>query len=323
MSQKGPLHSPAARPQGSAAKVDPAALAAQINVEAQTATLTDDGTSRWGIVKFNEGKRVGWVRTDLSFVLAKNTASDFNSCVSDLGIEYKVERQPDPEPVSGIWRPVRSKSKLTTQQHYALYKHYQKRHAEMAEALKAHTGSIDERASLVLDYGDMFTKFVSHKRAWRPDVQPAALELEEASHQSSRDAAQQIITDLRAQVEQLQGALEMKCQDEANALAALAQTQKQITELQSRPDDPALTAAPNDNLTLAYLRKWYEGLSKADRDAQPLLIHDLIAPWHKRSIVWTQIVQSCSGKVGVTPYEASPPKSAVKGQGAIRPKPAA
>jgi hypothetical protein len=110
----------------------------------------------------------------------------------------------------------------------------------------------------------------------------------------------------------------------AELRAALDIAHAQVAELQSRPSNPALVAAPNDAITLAYLRAWYGTLSRTKKDELPALVHELVVPWHKRGITWHQVVLNCGGiRVGKTPYDMSPPKKVHAGQGAIQPKPAA
>jgi hypothetical protein len=114
-----------------------------------------------------------------------------------------------------------------------------------------------------------------------------ALKLEEDSHAATRAALLTEITALKAQI--------------------------------MKPGDPTLTAAPDDAITLAYLRKWYASLPKEVQDEQDTVIREMVKPWHKRGTTWSGLVRA-AGKCGKTPYEVSPPKSVSLGQGAVQPK---
>jgi hypothetical protein len=88
-------------------------------------------------------------------------------------------------------------------------------------------------------------------------------------------------------------------------------------DLQSQPDETGLTEAPNDSLTLAYLRAWFEKLTEDVQDEQDSVIKELVKPWHNRGTTWAALVRF-TGPVGKTPYEISPPTKIAKGQGAIQ-----
>jgi RNase P/RNase MRP subunit p29 len=203
MSDTRPITEPAARPTGSAAKTasaDPA----------QIADLTDDGTARWGIVRYNEGERVGWVRTGLTFENAKNLALDFNSNASDLGIEYRVAREGDPEPefeeitIAGpIIRATSGTVLIDTQTQQNVLP---RREVTVRVPVVAATRDVAPR--------------------------PTPLELEENAHAQFRETANVMIADLEARIAETRAAL-----DKANA---------QITDQQAKPSAMIIPVEAND-----------------------------------------------------------------------------
>lgn len=108
--------------------------------------------------------------------------------------------------------------------------------------------------------------------------------------------------------------------DRDNALANLDLARAAIMHAAGPPpdEDPREHAASHDHLTMLYLRQWYKALTADEQAAQPPLIKDLVKPWHKRGTAWIHVTTRAH-KVGLTPYELTPPKNVARGQGAIQP----
>jgi len=123
----------------------------------------------------------------------------------------------------------------------------------------------------------------------------------------------------------------------AELRAQLATANQRLTALQSGPG--LKFGDVHDELSMRYVRAWWETLTENERQQQPALIQDLIKPWWRRGMAWKDIefavlrardaernVAQATGaadpqkfRVGLTPYEASPPKNVTVGQGAIQP----
>ncbi len=72
---------------------------------------------------------------------------------------------------------------------------------------------------------------------------------------------------------------------------------------------------PNDELTLAYLRQWWQRLPAEQRTADALtaVLDDLARPWHKRGTAWIGVVRACEGAIiGQTPAQMSRVNSSEK-----------
>jgi len=141
------------------------------------------------------------------------------------------------------------------------------------------------------------------------------------------DAAESC-ADLQAELDALQAVFDTY---KHNATAKVNHLRRELKT--ARAQLVALPDKQQDALTMRYLRAYLSTLSPANRKQLPDLLLELGKPWNKRGTVWTRLVRHVQAaaerhpklrrELDVTPYEASPPISTAKGQGAIRPKPAA
>jgi hypothetical protein len=189
-------------------------------------------------------------------------------------------------------------------------------HAELLTLLASSSGASDEdfRKAVEKAYPEM----LSESRAldnenedllhWLQDRRAQGVRLAKAARKvrkqlkecrdAHKDKDDEMIL-MQAEIDDLQSAL-----DRANK----AQHDLQSPKLQG---DPFM-----DRLWGEKFRAWWTALPaerKADRDP---LLHEMSKPWHKRGGHEAAEIKQTS--VGLTPYEASPPKGVAIGQGAIQ-----
>jgi hypothetical protein len=94
-------------------------------------------------------------------------------------------------------------------------------------------------------------------------------------------------------------------EDDLKTLAEVAELRAENDRLITRLAQTS-TAAPNDPITLAYLRQGWPHMIIADREQFALrLLDDLCRPPHERGTGWIALVRAVPSGVGLTPAELS------------------